>query len=1053
MIVLHALWEDDGNGALHIFGETSVITNKIKPRRGRPSNKRTLKLHPFVLSHESLSEAVGQLFGSEITAQASHSQLHLTLPSSAFAPLHSPQLISDEIVNDSTKTLSIPWVVNTLVFEPGLVLDILLSIPHTIPQGIILGDTLRFWSEAAKFGLELLIKQCFIPTIKIVKDNGSMVYLSRWETVLEHNNQERFQVLTRVIPPICHIALQNDSKQLPPQDLLMSFLNHTIDGFIRYNYTTKQLIFRKSQTKHKKRKENSIPESWIFALFSDDPKITTSNNEKSWKLFIDQIQDWLLQIQAVNHNAPFRTCFKLEPQEDSDGPVKNWYLSYYLQAVDDPSLLVPARTVWEEGSDTLMYLNRRFNNPQEQFLTDLGRASVMFPNIEKSLKFAHPDRLELDTTEAHEFLRNHAPLLDQSGFGVLLPQWWQKPTARLGVKLKLKSENKEKVSSGLLGLNSILAYDWQLAIGDETLSQKEFEQLVRLKAPIIKLRGQYIELKPGEVKAALAFFKKHKSDREISLRDALRLGLGLGNSETGLPIVDLTGEGEIEKFLNRLTGDLKLQHVPVPRTFQGQLRDYQKMGLAWFMFLKQFGLGACLADDMGLGKTIQLIALLLNEQCPNENKKSRIRKAPTLIISPMSVLGNWCKELERFAPSLNILVHHGSTRNSGKRFLKIVKNNDIVVTTYALASRDEKLLSKVDWENVVLDEAQNIKNQTTKQSQAIKRLEAKFKVALTGTPVENRLSELWSIMEFLNPGYLGSVKDFHKNYAIPIEKFHNPKSKETLKRLVQPLILRRLKTDKSIINDLPDKNEMKVYCTLTKEQATLYEAVVEEIMEKIQEAVGMRRRGLIGAGLIKLKQICNHPAQFLHDGSKLPGRSGKLERLVEMLKEALAEGDKALIFTQFAEFGNMLKPYLQNELACEVQFLQGSSTKKQRDMMIASFQDDRHGPPIFIISLKAGGLGLNLTAANRVFHFDRWWNPAVENQATDRAYRIGQKRNVLVHKFVCLGTLEERIDQMIEQKQELAENIVGSSEKWITELSTDQLRKVIALSRDSFGGD
>ncbi len=357
----------------------------------------------------------------------------------------------------------------------------------------------------------------------------------------------------------------------------------------------------------------------------------------------------------------------------------------------------------------------------------------------------------------------------------------------------------------------------------------------------------------------------------------------------------------------------------------------------------------------------------------------------------------------------------------------------------------------VEWENVVVDEAQNIKNETAKQTQAIKQLQARHKIALTGTPVENRLSELWSIMEFLNPGYLGSGKDFHSNFAIPIERYHNAEKSGTLKRLIQPFVLRRLKTDKTIIQDLPDKMEMNVFCNLTQEQASLYEAVVKEMMEKIELADGLERKGLILAALTKLKQVCNHPAHFLSDKSSLPRRSGKLARLEEMVEEVLEGGEKALIFTQYAEMGHLLQQYLQERFGCEILFLHGSTSKKQRDIMVQRFQEERRGAPIFILSLKAGGVGLNLTAANHVFHFDRWWNPAVENQATDRAFRIGQTKNVQVHKFVCIGTLEERIDQMIEQKKVLAESIVGSGESWLTEMSTEQLKSLFQLSREAVG--
>jgi SNF2 family DNA or RNA helicase len=451
---------------------------------------------------------------------------------------------------------------------------------------------------------------------------------------------------------------------------------------------------------------------------------------------------------------------------------------------------------------------------------------------------------------------------------------------------------------------------------------------------------------------------------------------------------------------------------------------------------------------MGLGKTVELIAFLLHER-ENEDNEPTDGPGPALLICPLSVVGNWQKELERFAPHLQVLVHHGLDRLFGHEFLESVAGKDVVITTYALAQKDEEDLAAVSWSHVVLDEAQNIKNQAARQTQSIKRLKAEQKIALTGTPVENRLSELWSIMDFLNPGYLGSAESFRKDFVLPIEKYKNKSRSEALRSIIQPFILRRLKTDPTVINDLPDKIEMKVNCNLTPEQASLYAAVVEEMLGRIESTEGIERKGQILAALTKLKQICNHPALFLQDGSPLDGRSGKLSRLEEMLYEAAAEGDRALIFTQFAGMGAMLRHDLQEKLGIEALFLHGKTSKKQRDDMIQRFQAG--GSPIFILSLKAGGFGLNLTAANQVFHFDRWWNPAVENQATDRAFRIGQKKNVFVHKFVCLGTLEEQIDQMIEQKKALAESVIGTSEAWLTELSNDALRQMLTLRREAVG--
>ncbi|HVB73791.1 MAG TPA: SNF2-related protein, partial [Ktedonobacteraceae bacterium] len=500
-----------------------------------------------------------------------------------------------------------------------------------------------------------------------------------------------------------------------------------------------------------------------------------------------------------------------------------------------------------------------------------------------------------------------------------------------------------------------------------------------------------------------------------------------------------------------VTTRMQLQHLIEQEVYYCRIKEIKEVQYdGWVYDFEVADHHNFVANNILCHNTIQLITLLLHDR---EAANGTSQHGTTLLICPMSIVGNWEREVQRFAPSLKVMVHHGHERLSGEAFAQEAKQNDIVITTYALALRDREHLSLIDWEYVVVDEAQNIKNESAKQTQAIKSINGAHKIALTGTPVENRLSELWSIMEFLNPGYLGSATDFSQKFAVPIERYHNADRAETLKRVIQPFVLRRLKTDKAIISDLPDKMEMKVYCNLTQEQASLYEAVVKEMMEKIEQADGIERKGLVLSTIMKLKQICNHPAQFVGDGSALPGRSGKLARLEEMLEEVLAAGDKALIFSQFAEMGTMLRHHLQETLGCEALFLHGGTTKKQRDAMVQRFQEERRAVPLFILSLKAGGVGLNLTAANHVFHFDRWWNPAVENQATDRAFRIGQTKNVQVHKFICVGTMEEHIDQMIEQKKELAESIVGSGENWLTEMSTAQLKELFALSREAVGGE
>ncbi len=476
--------------------------------------------------------------------------------------------------------------------------------------------------------------------------------------------------------------------------------------------------------------------------------------------------------------------------------------------------------------------------------------------------------------------------------------------------------------------------------------------------------------------------------------------------------------------------------IALPGNFQGELRPYQRYGAAWLRFLESRNLGACLADDMGLGKTVQVIALALSTARP---------AFPTLVVCPMSVAGNWQREFERFASSLKTFVHHGEQRLSKKELHEQVLKSDIVITTYSLVWRDLESLEYVAWGRIVLDEAQNIKNEKSLQAVAVKKLKAGSRIALTGTPVENRLSELWSIMDFLNPGVLGTAAEFSENYAVPVEKEKDGGKADDLREKIAPFLLRRLKTDKTVIQDLPEKNEMKVFCSLTPEQAELYRKFLADNLEKIKALEGIERKGQILAVLVRLKQICNHPAQFLKDGGVLENRSGKLDRLAEMLEEAVSEGDKALVFTQFSEMGGMLEPYLAEKLKCPVLYLHGGTSMMERDRLVKNFQSGIEGPAVFILSLKAGGTGLNLTAANHVFHFDRWWNPAVENQATDRAFRIGQTRDVQVHKLISLSTLEERIDRVLEEKTDLAGQIISTGEDWITELSNTQIEEWLRL--------
>jgi SNF2 family DNA or RNA helicase len=538
----------------------------------------------------------------------------------------------------------------------------------------------------------------------------------------------------------------------------------------------------------------------------------------------------------------------------------------------------------------------------------------------------------------------------------------------------------------------------------------------------------------------LAFWKAHGEEGEsLNMLELLRRNA----EETELFEID--AKDALAEMLAKLHDQRQIAPITDPPRLNATLRDYQKRGVAWLEFMEELGLNGCLADDMGLGKTIQVIAQLVRE------KELGFAGQPNLLIAPTSVLGNWRKEIERFAPHLSTRIHHGAERAADKAgFAEACRLCDVFITSYALVRKDAKLFDSVKWRRLVLDEAQNIKNPLAAQTKAILHIKSDHRLALTGTPVENRLLDLWSLFNFLNPGYLGRQAQFRKNYELPIQRENNIGKSALLRKLVEPFILRRVKTDPAIIQDLPDKVDNRQYCNLGKEQASLYEAVVRDVGVQLADSEGIQRQGLMLSTLMKLKQICNHPAQFLQDGGPFTAeRSHKLERLTDMLADVLVEGESALVFTQFTEIGESLERHLKSALQCQTYYLHGGTTRNRREQMITRFQDPESPPAVFILSLKAGGVGITLTRANHVFHFDRWWNPAVEDQATDRAFRIGQTRNVFVHKFITLGTLEERIDAMIEDKRKVAGSIVGSDESWLAKLDNTAFKQLIALNRQA----
>ncbi|APH03438.1 DEAD/DEAH box helicase [Bacillus weihaiensis] len=744
--------------------------------------------------------------------------------------------------------------------------------------------------------------------------------------------------------------------------------------------------------------------------------------------FIDE-RDFHEKIGWHVDDTPFTVGLRLNEPESADD---DWQLEILLRD--------------KKAEDEVLHFQGEASLPKKwkAFLPKIEREQERFKEVVPWLSF-QTGTTYVTEDEAWLFLTEASETFIQMGIEILLPSWWQVvKDSQLMLKAKVSSSPR---GQSFVGMNSLIDFNWRLSTNGVEMTEEEFHQLVAQQRRLVNFRGQWIKLDPAFIKQVQAILKK--ADKEgLHLSDILQQELSAKDvNEDTEEILDTRAFANIQIELNqqmkgllkKLSDTTELPTHTMPTEFQGTLRPYQQNGVDWLLFLRSVGFGACLADDMGLGKTIQMIAYF------SYVKQQEQPEYPALIIAPTSVLGNWQREFEKFAPHLNVQLHYGPNRPKGERFIPSIRDCDVVLTSYGLSHADAEEISSVSWGTICLDEAQNIKNAHTKQSRAIRKLRGQHHIALTGTPMENRLTELWSIYDFLNHGYLGSLHSFHKKYVLPIEKDRDTEQIEQLQRFIKPFLLRRTKRDEQVALNLPDKLEQKEFIPLSVEQASLYEQLVKDTFEQVNSLAGMQRKALILKMLGKLKQICNHPALYLKEAQpkQLITRSHKIEKLIELTSAIREQQESCLIFTQYIGMGDMMKKLLEKELGDKVLFLNGSLTKTERDRMVESFQNKEY--PILILSLKAGGTGLNLTAANHVIHYDRWWNPAVENQATDRAYRIGQERFVHVHKLITTGTIEEKIDGMLEKKQSLNDEII-QSESWITELSSDELEELFTLS-------
>jgi non-specific serine/threonine protein kinase len=1067
---VHAVWGPDAS--LHIWAEDAEAYEKLGRRAPRV---RVRQDHPFAMTARDLPAVVDAVAPNVPSKPA---RLGIVLAGRQDAPDPSPGLPVTPR-GRSGDTASASWYVASRKFEGGALLDLLVALAAR--PAAEFDASVTALTRLLRLALELVARGRFLPSLR--STSGTAIE-ARWIAAPGAADLVRIAAAERSMPGSIRCAITSTGATISRATVTAEVLDELVDAYVGRALEPRVPSLRWMYPAWRAK---------LLASFATSARRRIASSEHSRDLAV-ALDGWREAVRPAD--APLRTVFRLyeppeaEPEERAraetaqvaplaerpqaevpeDAPPETaqpglssvgvvatglpesglWRLEVLLGARDDPSLLVAATDVWR-GRSPLARLTR--THPQDVLLADLGRASRLFPPLEEALRTARPAGIELDTEAAHLFLAEGAPALAEAGFGVMVPGWWRQRHRRLGLRLRTRKSAQSKTSVARIGLEALLAYDWQVAIGDAAMTADELHRLAALKAPLVRVRGEWVELAPDQISAALHALERPNTGT-MTVAQAMRTALGLEAAPGGLEVLSVAAdEGSPLKAL--LDGDFgnRSGPLPTPAGFGGALRPYQERGLGWLALNDEIGFGVCLADDMGLGKTPQLLALLLEARRPGGAPGSARDETPgpTLLVCPMSVVGNWQREAARFAPELQVHVHHGAGRLTADALAEAAGRADLVITTYAVAARDRAHLARVAWRRVVLDEAQAIKNAETAQSKAVRSLDAKSRVALTGTPVENRLTELWSIMDFLNPGLLGSQRRFRERFAAPIEVDHDQEAADRLRRLTGPFILRRLKSDRSIVPDLPDKIEITVPCNLTREQATLYQATVDEMLRRIEEADGEgdenARRGNVLAAMTRLKQVCNHPAHLLADGSALAGRSGKLAQLEVILDDVLTEGDRALIFTQFTEWADQLRPYLRDRFGREVLYLHGGTPKVRRDEMVERFQSG--AAPIFLLSLRAGGTGLNLTAANHVIHFDRWWNPAVEDQASDRAYRIGQTRNVQVRALVCAGTIEERIAEVMAAKRDVAGRVIGSGERWLTDLSTPDLRRLLALSSDS----